>query len=136
MNSRLNFSHLCDHAFLSQDGKLNVIGIFRSLQSAVMPFFYPKLVCVTNFSVAVGEHRVVVQILKKNTKEVVSRLEGKIIAEHKKKSNVLHEDASFVEVGMINEFLHTRFEEVGIYEIEIWMDDSLLGNSFFSVEKV
>lgn len=36
-NVKLNFAHVCENAFLSQDGKINIIGDFDKI------FIYVKL---------------------------------------------------------------------------------------------
>lgn len=38
---KINFARLCDHAMLSQDGKLSLIGIFDQMAGTTFPLVHP-----------------------------------------------------------------------------------------------
>ncbi len=47
-NIRLNFLHICENAFYSDDKKLNIIGIFDRITTSGFPATHPR------FSIALG----------------------------------------------------------------------------------
>lgn len=55
MDPRLNFGVVCDNAFVSEDKKLNIVGIFERINTAALaertPFVMPQFFVVLNFTV-------------------------------------------------------------------------------------
>ena len=65
-NIKFNYAHLCDLAFPSQDGKPNIIGIFKVIYSKKFPTVHPKFSVITSFTVedAQGSHNQTVKIIR------------------------------------------------------------------------
>jgi hypothetical protein len=54
---------LCDHALVSQDGKLSLIGIFDRIAVPGLPIQHPRFFVVAVFDMAPGNHTVRVELL-------------------------------------------------------------------------
>lgn len=125
MNStQLNFAHLCDMAFLSREGKLNVIGIFESIHAKQFPVKVPKMSLVINVKLDTGKHHFKIRMLKENSQDEIVKIEGDIDA--KNTGNV----------GFINEIINTNFPEEGNYNVEIWIDDEPIKKLEFNISQV
>ncbi len=117
-NVKLNFLHVCENAFVSQDGKLSVVGIFNQIKAANFPAAHPKLSIVSSFAGDAGNYSEIIEIVSP-TGEIIARaenneigieksggsanfianfiglvfsLEGKYIIRAKVNGNVLNED--------------------------------------------
>ena len=67
-NIKLNYAHLCDMAFLSQEGKVNIIGIFKTIFSQNFPAIHPKFSIAVSFLIndeAKGSHNVKIRTAKR-----------------------------------------------------------------------
>lgn len=117
MSPKLNFVHLCDTAFFSQEGKLNVIGIFKVIGTRQLPVVHPKLSVVLNLTLS-KPAKLKLQILKRETGETIAKLEAKL----EQKNENEHEK----EINFISDFNSIKFEENGEYRVEIWIDDELI----------
>lgn len=47
---------LCDYANTSQDGKLNILGVFQQINALVIPFQIPQMYIVVSTTAAPTEH--------------------------------------------------------------------------------
>jgi hypothetical protein len=115
-NPIINFAHICDQAFLSQDGKLNIIGIFQNIQTKKLPFNYPKITCALNLNVT-QKSVLKLQIVHGTNKELIAKMEGNITP---KEDTLKH-----MEVGFMSDFQGIRFETAGLYHFEIWINGKL-----------
>lgn len=125
--AHLNFAHLCDLAFLSQAGKLNIIGIFEQISVARFPARHPKLTLVMNLTLAHGVHPFRVRLLKDKDNQTVAQIEGRLDVQ-----------TASGNAGFINEFVDIVFDEPGKYSLEIWIDDEPIdeaGKLVFSVRQ-
>jgi hypothetical protein len=111
----LSFVHLCDSAFLSQDGKLNVIGILKKIVLPQFPNTYPKMMAVINVQMK-KPVKIKIQLLKKEAREVVTKVEANIGNQDLEKEH---------EVVFLAEFLNIKFENPGPYLLETWIDEEL-----------
>lgn len=60
---RMRMGVLCDHALVSQDGKLSLIGIFDRIAVPGLPIQHPRFFVVAVFDMAPGNHMVRVELL-------------------------------------------------------------------------
>ncbi len=120
----LNFAHICDMAFLSKDGKLNIIGIFERLNIVKFPVRQPKITFVMNLNLQEGEYPFKIRLVHVASNKEVAKMEGKINCKKKGKT------------GLINEFIDTVFPEPGEYAVEIWINDEPTGKVGFSLHHV
>lgn len=63
MTPRMRMGVLCDHALVSQDGKLSLIGIFDRIAVPGLPIQHPRFFVVAVFDMAPGNHTVRVELL-------------------------------------------------------------------------
>lgn len=112
----INFAHICEQAFLSQEGKLNIIGIFQNITTKKLPFAYPKITCALNLNIR--EKAILkLQIVYGTSKELIAKMEGNITPKEKQ--------ISHMEVGFMSDFQNIRFEKAGLYHFEIWINGKL-----------
>lgn len=67
----LHYAHLCEMAFLSQNGNLNIIGIFENVNATQFPTVFPKLAIIVALSTNVGKHQTVIRFINSSTKQEV-----------------------------------------------------------------
>lgn len=120
----LNFVHLCDNAFLSQDGKLNIIGILKKIILPKFPTTYPKMMAVVNVRMK-QPVKIKIQILKQEAREVVTKVEA-----HIGRNKDLTKEH---EVGFLADFQNVKFETPGTFLLEVWIDDELKDTQNFVV---
>lgn len=118
----IHFAHLCDTAFFSREGKLNIIGMFKIIGVRKLPSLHPKLSIA--LSCALHEpSKMKIQILKKETGETIAKLEA----------DLNHKDEKTKEVVFVSDFNNVKFEEEGLYHTEIWMNHQLVETIPFEV---
>ncbi len=117
-DTRLNFAHLCDTAFLSKDGKLNIIGIFENIMVAQLPARHPRMTLVMNLHLTKGSHPFKVRMVKDDGNKTVTQVEGNI--EYKSEEG---------NAGLINEFVDVTIDAAGKYSLEIWVDNEPVGEN-------
>lgn len=125
--SKLNFAHICDMAFLSKEDKLNVIGIFKNIGARSFPIVHPKMSCAVNITID-KRATLKLQILESKNKEMLSKIEAKLDPKFDKKKEL--------EIGFIGDFVNLKFENPGIYDLEIWLDDDLVKAVPFQVSLI
>lgn len=119
----LNFVHLCDTAFLSQSGNLNVIGIFENIVAGKFPAVHPSFTVVTSLKGDRGEHRLYVRVINSETGSEISQAIDLGFAITDETKNL----------GFINTIVGSRFEGPGSYEVHLFVDDELLATLPFKV---
>lgn len=110
---KLNFVHLCDYAFLSQNGKMNIIGDFETIYTSKVPGtdkIYCSFFIVTNFTASEGKY--------------IQRL---IIRKNKDKSEIMSNESSRSakaeqRIGFIGNF-GLVFPEYGEYTVEVYINE-------------
>lgn len=114
---KLNFAHVCDMAFLSQEGKVNIIGIFKIIFSAKFPTVHPKLSVVTSFDTkeSSGKHKQTIEIVQSG---LMNRQVSRIDFDFEIKGNK--------EVNLIADISNVKFDESGKYSVNIFVDDTLV----------
>lgn len=117
-DSRLNFAHLCDMAFLSKDGKLNIIGIFENIVVSRFPARHSRMALVMNLRLTRGTHPFKVRMVKDKDNSTVTQVEGNI--------EFNGEEGN---AGLINQFVDITFAEAGKYSLEIWVDNEPMGEN-------
>lgn len=117
--TKLNFLHVCDNAFLSQDNKLNLIGVFNAVYSTVVPINIPHFNIVVNLNAnEEKEHETIISIMK----------EDEIIFSFPSKFKGLKQQ-------IIQTFLNFPFNKFGEYKVEVKLDDKIIGSSTITVFK-
>ncbi len=123
----INFIHLCDTAFFSQEGKLNIIGMFKAIGTTKFPTVHPKMAIVLDVNISEST-KLKIQVLKKETGETIAKLEGNLDRKGDAKGSK--------EMCFISDFNNMKFEEPGEYLVEVWIGDELFENIPFHVNKL
>lgn len=112
---KINFAHMCDLAFLSQGGKVNIIGIFKAIFSSNFPTLHPKFSVITSLIMidATGNHRQSIRINREeDKKEIVPEINFDFNLDNNKEK----------EINLISDIVNTQFEKPGKYSIKIYLD--------------
>lgn len=113
-NIKVNYAHICDLAFLSQGGKANIIGIFKTIFSKSFPASHPKFsiivsIIVTNMR---GVHSETIKIFRKSDQKIIG-------PEVKVEFNVQND---LQELNFIGDIVNAVFEKPDEYNIKIFFD--------------
>lgn len=128
---RIQYSHLCEMAFLSQNGNLNLIGIFEKVNCQNFPMVFSRLSIVTALEGKGGDYEMLIKILNKKTnEEVVSPILIRIKIDPKKMPNGEPEHLRII--GEINNLV---FKEPGDFEVQILLKGEPIYRIPFSVQK-
>jgi len=126
-NIKLNFIHICDYASLGEGGKLNVSGIFENINVKGFPAVHPQMFVVTNIIVKkYGEFKEVIKIIDDEKNDIINPLEFNL----KFPSSRQEKQAK---LGVIAQLNNIKFEKAGVYKVQIWVNDSQLGETLLNV---
>lgn len=115
MKININYAFLCDQAFLSADGKLNVTGIFDEIKAHFFPVVHPQLYVVCHFNVDTeGSVPYLIKVVKIDGEEIF--VSEKVNLSSTKTGDIL---------GNIYQLTQIKFETEGKYEVQIYINDTL-----------
>ena len=120
---KLNFIHICDTAFLSITGSLNIIGIFEGITAFKLPAIHPKMTVVANLEGTTGRHIFEVILEDPDSKKMAS-IKGTFALTSPNKK-----------FGIISNINNIKLQSKGIYQIKISVDNTLLGQTSFEVKE-
>ena len=122
---KLNFIHVCDSAFISQQGNLNIIGIFENILVAKFPAIHPRITIVFNVAGNNGTHEFLLQIKDEKNHGIGPEIKGNFQLDGNKQT-----------FGFIGTIGNIKFEHEGIYYVDITVDGKDLGGTGFKVSKL
>ncbi|MFA6160329.1 MAG: hypothetical protein WC678_04580 [Parcubacteria group bacterium] len=123
MEPRLNFVHICENAFTSSDGKLNVIGIFDQINALNFPALHPRLMIVTSVAGNIGKYIENIEIVSPK---------GEIIARAGNPIEIFKDGGS---TNFIADFIGIVFPEDGVYKIRVKINETVVDNNGFIMIK-
>ena len=113
---KVNYSHICEKAFLSQNGNLNIIGIFESIASAKFPVTFPQLSIVTSLEGDPGSHKMMIKIINTdNGEETIKPITLNINVSNQNNPGVTGAQNLRI-IGDINNLV---IKDTGNYEVQI-----------------
>src|SRR3972149_9446630 len=115
---KLSYALIADHAFLSIDKKLNVIGIFENINAARFPVTHPKFVVVGSIEPSKKEFKMSV---------VIASGEGRPIMDNVPEQNISLPAAADRNFNFIVEIINPTFPKAGDYEVQILVDGRRIG---------
>lgn len=116
---KLLYTLLCDYAFLSIDRKVNIIGVFETINARKFPVTHPKFVIVGSVAPSKKNFKMSLNIVEK---ESGTSILGDI---HERDVNLpAGHDQNF---NFIVEVINTNFTEPGLYVVEIKIDGKVIG---------
>lgn len=116
---KLLYTLLCDAAFLSIDRKVNIIGVFETINAQKFPVTHPKFVIVGSIAPSKKNFKMSLNIVEKSTGESVIRdvHEREVSLPEEKNQNF----------NFIVEVINTNFPKAGEYNVEIKIDSKVIG---------
>ena len=115
---KLLYVLLADHAFLSIDKKLNVIGIFENINALRFPVTHPKFVVVGSIEPSKKEFKMSI---------VIADGEGRPIMDNVPEQNISLPAAADRNFNFIVEIINSTFPKAGDYEVQILVDGKRIG---------
>lgn len=125
MEPKLNFIHVSENAFFSQEGKLSIIGIFDKIFSDNFPALHPAFAISLGMIGESGFHKIQIDVVSPQGQSIIPKIEKTIeIAQGGGGANFV---ANLV--GLV-------FTESGKYVIKIAIDDKPADkNGYLTLEK-
>lgn len=116
---KINFSFLCDYAFIGEAGKLSIIGMFQNINpSVVLPFIHPQIFVVVSISIkGAGSYDAEIKFIR-------SRDGLDVIPPQK--FNIPVKDDSQTTTVLLGQMLNVKFEELGPYEAQVLVNGEKL----------
>lgn len=121
MANHLNYAHFCDIANISENNKVNIIGIFKNIFAETLPALNASMCLIFEAHLDKGNWDIIVQ-----------DDEGKTIAEDKNKKI---DEANGQEIGEIISFQNTVFTEYKTKKFTIIVSGEVLGSVEINVTK-
>ncbi len=122
---RMRLGVLCDHAMVSQDGKLSLIGIFDRIAVPGLPVQHPRFFVVAVFDMAPGEYTVRVELIDPTGASVLQEQGVEIpvgVAEAGQSGNLV------AELNML------PLEFAGRYDFNLYVGTDRLGSISLNVD--
>ncbi|MGE3278461.1 MAG: hypothetical protein AB7J40_01505 [Candidatus Altimarinota bacterium] len=127
------FAHLCEKAFLSQNGNLNLIGIFERVTSHQFPISFPQLSIVTSLEGETGQHQMVIKIVNATSgEELIKPITLNINIEAKQDAQ---QPAGPQHLRIIGDINNLNIKELGKYEVQIFLNNEKAYSVPFAAEK-
>jgi len=127
----IHYSHLCEKSFLSQNGNLNLIGIFEKISSPQFPVAFPQLSIVTSLEGEIGQHQMMIKILNSKTQqEIMSPITLNINVE----ANKDHPTTKPQNIRIIGDINNLTLKEAGEYEVQLFINGENSYRIPFSVQ--
>lgn len=129
---KIHYSHLCEKAFLSQNGNLNLIGVFENITSQNFPMTFPQLSLVTSLEGEVGQHQLSIKVMDlENQKEISKTINLNLNIEPNQK-NPQQKPGNLRIIGDIN---NLNIQEPGKYEVQLYLNGELAYTIPFTANK-
>jgi hypothetical protein len=122
---KLLYTLLCDYAFLSIDRKVNIIGVFETINAQKFPVTHPKFVIVGSIAPSKKNFKMSLNIIEK---ESGTSILGDI---HERDVNLPAEHEQ--NFNFIVEVINTNFTKPGLYNVEIKIDGKVIGEASLRV---
>lgn len=117
--AKLNFIHICEYAFLSQNGTPCIIGIFNRMLVKQAPFIRPSTGLVFEFEAdREREYRIEIKCKSPSGRDAVETIERNLVSKDESKKNL----------GVIVMIQNLKLEEEGDYNFEIYTDGEKMGH--------
>lgn len=118
---------VCDHAFVDNSGKLNLIGIFENVNLESIPKQLLKMVIVGSYLVSdpeANELKFEINILKPDNSKLAHLENERVKIGNNRKFNIIFEIANI------------RFDSFGEYKIEAITNGIKIGEQKINVKKI
>jgi len=110
---KINFLHICEYAFFSEDKKVNVLGVFDGMTAESFPIIHPRFSIVIGVNGTIFNKRKEIEILSPSGEPVIST-QINVNLENKPKANLI--------INLIG----VPFQVAGTYKIVFKIDDKII----------
>jgi hypothetical protein len=117
VTGEIRLAALCDHALVGQDGKVSLLGIFRNISVSALPAQHPRMFLVAILGLEVGQHTVVVRLLKPDGQQAMPNPPE--IAVHASAGQ---------DVNVIVELNNMSFTTYGMHRFQLSVDGEAVGD--------
>ncbi|HSX57810.1 MAG TPA: hypothetical protein VLE47_00875 [Candidatus Saccharimonadales bacterium] len=112
---KLLYALVCDQAFLSIDRKVNIIGVFETINAAAFPVNHPKFTLVGSIAPSKEKFKMAIDI-------VSDEGNTSILRDLQERDVVLPPNNEGKNFNFIIEILNTVFPKSGFYSVKILLD--------------
>jgi len=116
---KLVYALLCDQAFLSIDRKVNIIGVFETINAQTLPVTHYKFTLVGSVEPSSPKFKMAVDIVSEKSKTSILR-------EPQEREVSLPAGQATQHFNFIIDILNTSFNEVGKYEVRLLIDGKVI----------
>lgn len=109
--TKLTAALICESATIDQQNRAIIFGIFSQINTSQLPATHPQFSVFTVWSGEIGQ--------KHNQKLKMSSPSGKVILE----TPQMPFEVGRPHASLISQFRLMRFDEFGVYKIEVMLDD-------------
>ncbi len=116
-NVNLNYIHVCDTAFFSEMGKLNIIGIFKKIFAKKCPATHPIFSVVASFFITglEGNIKKKIALFDEGNNQIGDCVEFNLDISKKQD-----------EINSVSTFANMTFPKFGKYNIKVFLNDNLV----------
>jgi hypothetical protein len=115
---KLIYALLCDQAFLSIDRKVNIIGVFETINAPSFPVTHQKFTLVGSIEPSKPKFKMAV--------DIVSATSASVLKEPQEREVSLPETTKTRNFNFIIDVLNTTFPEMGNYQVKILIDGKII----------
>jgi hypothetical protein len=124
---KLTYALLCDQAFLSIDRKVNIIGVFETINASNFPVAHPKFTLVGSMEPSKASFKLAVDIVDEEGTSILQQLQEREVTlpERDKPRNF----------NFIVDIINTTFQGLGKYKVKVLVDGKILAELPLTVAK-
>lgn len=125
---KLNFLHVCDYVSFSE-GKLNILGVFKSINTNSVPVIHPQMFLVANVGInKSGKYKQSIKIVNEASKSEIFRQDFDLNIE-------IPKGKKQAEVGTVAQLNNINFANYGKYVVQVIIDEKLVDESEIEISK-
>ena len=117
---KLLYALLCDNAFLSIDRKVNIIGVFETINAARFPVTHPKFVIVGSIAPDKKNFKMSINIVEQESGQLV-------LGDIQEREVSLPKEGGGHNFNFIVEVINSNFAKPGNYLVKISIDGEVIG---------
>jgi hypothetical protein len=118
---KLSYALVCDHAFLSIDRKVNIIGVFETINAQSFPVNHQKFTLVGSVAPSKDKFKMAIDIVAEDT-------DKSILKDVQERDVVLPPNNEGKNFNFIIEIINTVFPKAGYYLVKVVIDGEILSS--------